>query len=231
MNDYWNIVLLFVNAKEIITISKLNRAHKKFVSLFYFKQRLTITSFFDFTELLSNVSRVQCLSLPFLENIIEYHNFKNIFPPICKQNGLLFLDLWCKVVITYYFLENVLCLPPTLIGLRIDANLFVLDLLSRIAPQLEHIAIFCIQRHNEVYYNIVEILLRFKSLKCVHFYNNLFPNYEWTKFNPKEHNLPFIVTFDLFRYGLTNEFIVCQHEQNFFKKKEKKSKHVNKRKL
>ncbi len=203
MDDYWMIVLLFLDTKDLSQLLKLNKAYKKYVSLFHFKQTLTVTNRTDFAEFLSYVSNVRYLSLRC------FHETK-IMSYIGKLDSLQFLDLWSDFALLWD--HNLLRLPPNLIGLRIDVDLnSPLNLLPLLATQLQHLTIYCTQ--NVDFSNIVQMLLQFKSLKCVHIYRYLISDHIdcLKEIESNKHKLECIMTIDLFYFGLLKESFICKH--------------------
>ncbi len=198
MNDYWTIVLLFLDTKELTQLLKLNKSYKKYVSLFYFKQRLTITNRADFTEFLSHVSRVRYLR-------VKCSYEKKIMSYIEKLDSLQFLDLWSN----HGFWNEKVRLPPNLIGLRIDcASDSPLNLLPAFAPQLQHLTLYCYP--SIILDNLIHALSKFESLKCVHIYCGR--KSDWLNFCQSGGNkFEFVIKMNIYDDKMLDESFICKH--------------------
>lgn len=207
MDDYWRIVLLLLDIRELIILLQLNKDWKHFVSLFNFEQHLTATSLMECAKFLSNVSRIRYLSLPFF----EANQMKEIMPKLCKLNFLLFLDLWTENTARKDSIccapNNLWLLPSNLIALRIDLDCDFLKFLPTIAPQLQHLTIYCY--HSRYFESLVmQILVQFKFLKCVHVYKNV--NDNWSQI-PDLSKLPFAFKFSIYEHRFFTKSIICEH--------------------
>jgi hypothetical protein len=201
MHDHWTIVLQFANAVDLIRISHLNKTWKKYLLEIFFSQRLVIKNFKQFYDICEYISRVNHFSFIFLENIAPIEN------KLCNLNKLYFLDLWNRGGFHYRISK----LHSSLKGLRLDVNFQKVQLLSFVAPHLQHLTCYCTSENVVAdAESISTVFARFTKLKRLHLLKSPLTYVSWFD-DLKNMKFPFVMSFKTYTYSLFQTSMICEH--------------------